>query len=212
MRNLLLGTTLLVTLGASAAVAQDFSISAGATLTSRYVSNGIPFSKGAAIQPYVEVESNGFYGGIWASNVGGVGNPKYEIDLYVGYRNEVGMFNYDVSYARYFYRNPNSYDGEMILRVGIAPAETFSLGAQFKSNYITKDKNYSLTANWDVIDNLSLSATAGKVDSTAAPSNYYIVSSSYAITDELSASLAYHKNSTAKGLAVLSLSYAFSMQ
>jgi uncharacterized protein (TIGR02001 family) len=212
MRKLLLTSTLLASMGASAAVAQDFSITAGATLTSRYVSNGIPFSKGVAFQPYVEVEASGFYGGIWASNVGGAGNPKYEVDLYAGYRNEVGIFSYDLSYARYFYRNPNSYDGEVILRLGLAPAETFSLGAQFKRNYITKDKNYSITANWDVIENISLSATAGRVDSTTSPSSYYIVSSSYSVTDELSASLAFHNNSTTKGLAVLSLSYNFSFQ
>lgn len=82
--------------GAVAAQARDCLIIAGATSTSRYVFSGQDYPKGTGFQPYLEFESGGFYGGLWASNVGGAENPKSEFNVYAGYRNQIGNFSYDV--------------------------------------------------------------------------------------------------------------------
>lgn len=209
MRKLLLTTSLIATISASAAAAQEFSISAGATLTTRYMVDGAPYSKGVAFQPWVEAEMNGFYAGLWASNIGGAAADG-EIDIYLGYRNEIGQFSYDISYAHYFDINPSADSGEFILSMAYAPVETFSIGTKIKYNHVFKTINTSLTAGWGVTEDLSLELTAGRVNKGGP--RYYVASASYAFNDSFSTTLAYHKNNRVKGTVVLSLDYSFSLR
>jgi uncharacterized protein (TIGR02001 family) len=209
MRKLLLTSTLLASLGASAAMAQEFSITAGATLTTRYMVDGAPYSKGVAFQPWVEVESSGFYAGLWASNIGGAAADG-EVDLYFGYRNEIGKFSYDVSYAHYFDFNPSADSGEFILSMAFAPVEAFSIGTKIKYNHVTKLTNTSLNTSWGITDALSADLTLGRVNKGGP--RYWVASTSYAFNDSFSATLAYHKNNTVKGKAVFSVDYSFSLR
>ncbi|MFN6979005.1 MAG: TorF family putative porin, partial [Gemmobacter sp.] len=95
--------------------AEGVTLTFGATIASEYESNGLRQSNGIAFQPSVEAEYRGFYAGIWASNVDqaiiGPGDT-FEYDLYAGYRNTVGAFSYDLSYAHYFYNGSGACCGE----------------------------------------------------------------------------------------------------
>ena len=218
MRHALATTAILAALAApGAAAAQQLSFSGGATLTSRYVADGIEQTTGAAFQPWIEGEINGFYFGAWMSNTARtITGSSTEIDLYVGYRNEVGRFSYDIGYARYIYRSPK-FDccGDLILAMGFAATDQLSLGVKVKHNPSrstnpAKQTNISVSADYAFTDKLSMGAVYGKV--TKGGMSYWSVGGSYAINDSFGIGLAYHDTSVSKGLAVLSLDYSFSFR
>lgn len=92
--------------------------SIGFTVTSEYVVGGLKQSDGPAFQPYIETQIGGFYVGVWASNVEGTlantAADNIEIDIYAGYRGEMGSISYDVGYFRYFYDDAGDCCGELI--------------------------------------------------------------------------------------------------
>lgn len=108
---------LLTTLVSSSAVAlaedSPHSFSGNVSLTSNYVFRGISQTGGdAAIQGGLDYShSSGFYLGTWASNVGWIedfqryGSGSMEIDLYGGFRGDVGStgLTFDVGAIRYMY-------------------------------------------------------------------------------------------------------------
>lgn len=213
MRRLLATSALALSLiGPSALAAQDLSVSAGATLTTRYVSNGIEQTTGAAFQPYIEAEVNGFYAGIWASNVSKVLlGSSTEVDLYFGYRNEVGKLSYDLGYARYLYRGPSvNCCGEVILSMGVAVSEQVNIGARVAYDPKAKIANSSLSLDFAAMDKLTLSAKVGQI--SKGGQTYYVVGGSYAVTDQLGVDLSWHDSDISKGVAVLSVSYDVSLR
>ena len=106
---------------AMAAEESPHSLSANVSLTSDYVFRGVSQTQGGpAIQGGFDYShASGFYVGTWASNVswvstkdplpGGSGdgwfkdNNSMEIDLYGGYKGEVGDLGYDVGVITYYY-------------------------------------------------------------------------------------------------------------
>lgn len=213
MRAFLTASALAIAVAApSVAAAQDLTVDAGFTLTSRYVSSGIAYSKGAAVQPYVELGVAGFYAGVWASNVSGPNSAPAtrEIDLYFGYRNEVGILSYDVGYARYTYNKGVGNAGEFLLSMEVAPTDMFTLGAALAYDNKAKVTNSSVSVGFAVNDKIGLHAGVGRVNKGGQ--RYWNVGGSYAFTDQLSADLTYHNTNQSKGLAVLSLSYNFSLR
>ena len=122
----------------------------------------------------------------------------------------MGRFSYDLSYWRYYDINPSAQTGDAILTLAFAPIETFSIGTTLKYNTTTKVRNASLNANWGINDALSLDLTAGQVNKGGP--RYWVAASTYTFNDAFSATLAYHKNNTVKGRAVLSLDYSFSLR
>lgn len=218
MRKFLASSALAAVLAAPTfAAAQELTFSGGVTLASRYVADGIEQTTGAAIQPWIEGEINGFYFGAWMSNTAkSIVGSSSEIDLYFGYRGEVGMFSYDIGYARYLYQNPK-FDccGDVILALGVAPTDQLSFGAKIKHNPSTasnptKATNLSLSADYAFNDKFSMGAVYGKV--TKGGMKYWSVGGSYAITDNVGIGLTYHDTSVSKGLAVLTLDYGFSFR
>jgi uncharacterized protein (TIGR02001 family) len=213
MRKFLASTALVAALGApSFAAAEGLSFSAGATLTSRYMANGIAQTTGAAFQPWVEGEVNGFYFGAWLSNTAkSIVGSSSEIDLYFGYRNEVGKFSYDVGYARYFYQNPRvDCCGEIIVNLGYAPTDALSLGVRVAHDPKAKVTNTSVSAGYAINDKISLEAKYGKLNKGGH--KYWSVGGSYALNDSLGLGVAYHDTSITKGRAVVSLDYSFSFR
>lgn len=196
----------------SQAKAQDVSISAGFAVTSEYVSNGLQQSNGAAVQPYIEVEINGFYAGIWASNVSAAiigGGDTYEYDLYAGYRNEVGRFSYDIGYAHYFYNNTGACCGEVILSMGVAATDTLSVGGLFKIDPNTSVTNIRGSVDFAPVDKLTFSAGYGTVSNSH---NYWSLGGSYAVNDNVSLDLTYHDTTISNGLIVGTVSFDFSLR
>jgi uncharacterized protein (TIGR02001 family) len=98
---------------AMAAEESPHKLSANVTLTSDYIFRGISQTGGeAAIQGGFDyTHSSGFYLGTWASNVGwiedfqGYGSGNVEIDLYGGFRGNIGKsdFTFDVGAIQYWY-------------------------------------------------------------------------------------------------------------
>lgn len=110
-RTLLASAALALVLSAASAQAQTLSF--GVTLTSDYISRGATQTNfGAALQPWIEYETNGFYLGAWASNVD-LGPDNVELDLYGGYRWSQGDLSLDVGYARYLYDSTGDAGGEL---------------------------------------------------------------------------------------------------
>jgi uncharacterized protein (TIGR02001 family) len=210
MRSALVSTALALGLALPTFVsAGDLSVSYGATLTSRYLANGIEQTTGAAFQPWVEAEIQGFYFGAWASNTdAAITGSDWEVDLYAGYRNEVGAFSYDLSYARYYYRSPSvNCCGEIILSMGMAASDALSLGVRFAHDPVADVTNSRLSVDYAVNDKIGLSAQVGTISNGGH--DYWNVGGSFAISDNFSVSAAYHDTSITKGLAVLSLDVSF---
>ncbi|MDO9524670.1 MAG: TorF family putative porin [Gemmobacter sp.] len=213
MRHLLASSALALTVAVpSLSAAQDVSVSAGFTLTSRYIASGIEQTKGAAFQPYVEAEINGFYAGIWASNVSkALLGSSSEVDLYAGYRNEVGKFSYDIGYARYLYRGPSvNCCGEIILSLGYAVTDTFNVGATVKHDPSASITNTSISMDFSPVDKITLAAAAGEI--SKGGHSYWSVGGSYALTDNTSLDLTWHDTNITKGLVVASVSMDFSLR
>ncbi|MGI3169161.1 TorF family putative porin [Pseudooceanicola sp. C21-150M6] len=209
MHALLKSSALSVLLGLpTLTAAQDFSLSSGVTLTSRYVSNGLEQTTGAALQPWVELGYGGFYLGTWASNTDdGITGSDYEIDVYAGFRNEVGKFSYDVGYARYYYTSPYvDCCGEFILSTALAPVEPLSLGLRFAYDPDADVLNSKISADY-TFDKITFGAAYGTINNGGH--EYWSAGASYALSDMFSVSGTWHDSSIAKGLAVVSLDASF---
>jgi uncharacterized protein (TIGR02001 family) len=198
--------------GASGAAAQDFSITAGATLTSRYMSDGLPLSKSPAFQPFVELEASGFYAGLWASNTSlALAGARGELDLYLGYRNEVGPLSYDLGYTRYIYLSPkDNCCGEAHFEMGYAVTDMLNTGGRLAYDPSSKKLNTSATLGLAPVENLSLDATIGQIN--RGGHRYWSAGGSYAFGDGVSASAAWHDTNIDKGRAVFSLDYSFNIR
>jgi uncharacterized protein (TIGR02001 family) len=214
MRAFLLSSVAVVGLSFPA-LSQELDVSAGFTLTSRYVSSGFALSDGVAFQPWAEASLNGFYVGAWGSNTSPAGaGADFELDLYLGYRNEIGQFNYDIGYAHYFMISPSSSSGEAYLNMGVAVTEQVNLGVGLRINPASGVWNTSLNGDVSVTDKISLSAQVGRY--TDGSSDYYNIGASYAFNDALSFDLSYHNSTSgslpAGGLIVGGLNYSFSLR
>ncbi|MGR3509103.1 MAG: TorF family putative porin [Sulfitobacter sp.] len=194
------------------ATAQDVSVSAGATLTSRYLFNGLEQSTGAALQPWLEAEYQGFYAGIWASNTArSLVGSSAEVDLYLGYRNAVGQFSYDLGYTRYYYRNPNvDCCGEVILALGYTPAEPLELGLRFAHDPVADYVNTRISLDYAINDKIGISTNYGTI--SKGGHDYWKVGGSYAISDNFGVDVAWEDTNISDGLIVVSLNTSFNLR
>jgi len=81
---------------ASAAAQADVSANLG--FASEYYYRGI-FQESSSASGGLDYESNGFYAGTWAADVG----DGLEVDLYGGYGGESGDFSYSIGFTGYYY-------------------------------------------------------------------------------------------------------------
>ena len=80
------------------------SVSANVSFTSDYIWRGMTQSDAPAIQGGFDFAAeNGFYAGIWGSNVNFNNGAGSELDLYFGYGTEIGGVGVDVGYISYEY-------------------------------------------------------------------------------------------------------------
>ena len=98
----------------------DYSLSANLGFASTYRYRGIDQTNGnPALQGGVDLSTaRGYYAGAWGSNVnwlsdagGGTISNSLEIDLYGGYRRQMGDFGYDAGLLAYYY--PGTYPAGM---------------------------------------------------------------------------------------------------
>jgi uncharacterized protein (TIGR02001 family) len=209
----LAGAGLAAMLAAGAAAAQDINVYGGVTLTSNYVFRSVTFSDdGAAVQPYVEVEINGFYAGIWGSNVdfGPGATDDYEVDYYLGYRGETaGGFSYDVNYALFTFDDTGECCGEFNVVLGLPVSDKIDLSAVFAYDPEASALASGIGASYAVTDALSVSGLFGRDEALAH--NYWDLGLSYSVNDTTSLDLRYHDTSDGDALLVAAVSLDFTL-
>jgi uncharacterized protein (TIGR02001 family) len=132
MRNILLVVGLL-SLPAFA------NVSANVTFSSDYIWRGMTQTDGPAMSGGFDFESeNGFYAGIWGSNVNFNDGAGSELDYYFGYGFEVGNVGIDLGYVVFDYpQNNTGLDFEEIV-IGLSMRDlglTFALGQDSAPDY-----------------------------------------------------------------------------
>lgn len=132
MRNILLVVGLL-SLPAFA------NVSANVTFSSDYIWRGMTQTDGPAMSGGFDFESeNGFYAGIWGSNVNFNDGAGSELDYYFGYGFEVGNVGIDLGYVAFDYpQNNTGLDFEEIV-IGLSLRDlglTFALGQDSAPDY-----------------------------------------------------------------------------
>lgn len=151
---------------AAIAAESPHSLSANVTLTSDYVFRGITQTSGEpAIQGGLDYShASGFYLGTWASNVSwledfqGYQSGSMEIDVYGGFRGDIGKtgLTFDVGAIQYMYPGK---------RAGATKADTSELYAALGWNWFTVKYSYYVSdevfgfANADGSDYLAISAS-----------------------------------------------------
>jgi uncharacterized protein (TIGR02001 family) len=105
MKKLL--TAVVVSAIAGSAIAQDLSLSADMTYTSKYVFRGVKVTE-QSIQPSVELSTGDFYAGVWSNQPIKSGEDN-EFDFYAGFGIPVNeTIKLDVGATYYYYPDSDS--------------------------------------------------------------------------------------------------------
>ncbi len=99
----------------------DEGLIANVGVTNNYIWRGVTQTddKPAVSAGIDYATDTGIYVGTWASNVDFGGDASTELDLYLGFANEVGEFSYDFGYVYYGYPDGDDIDfGEVYGSVG----------------------------------------------------------------------------------------------
>jgi hypothetical protein len=121
MKTLVVSTAMIALLLPTTVLAEDLSFGGGVTVTSNSLSDGLSETGNSpAIQPYFELNKNGFYAGVWATNLkDDVGN-RAELDLFLGYRGETAAgIGYDLGYTQHFYDKTHAASSELAVSLGV---------------------------------------------------------------------------------------------
>lgn len=164
-------------LSASDAMAQEVSLSYGVDFTSNYISKGSTQTEDRpAIQPYFEAAYGLFYAGVWASNVRFDGASDIEYDVYAGITPTWGSVSFDISFARYFYRDDNTNYGEAIVKTDWAASDRVTLGLDYyREVYADEDWLYLNAELTELPWELSVSGGVGSdLGSRDLGSNKYV--------------------------------------
>ena len=132
MRNILLVVGLL-------SLPTFANVSANVNFSSDYIWRGMTQTDGPAMSGGFDFESeNGFYAGIWGSNVNFNDGAGSELDYYFGYGFEVGNVGIDLGYVAFDYpQNNTGLDFEEIV-IGLSMGDlglTFALGQDSAPDY-----------------------------------------------------------------------------
>ena len=187
------------------ASAQAVSVYGGAALVYSPNYSGPGTDDQLELQPYIEAELNGFYGGIWLSFAK---QEVYdEVDLYIGYRNQTARgLSYDVNYTRYIYPNAGQdCCGEFGLTLGTAASDNLALYIDAFYDPEASNAAVDIGGEYLVTDNIGISAEIGSIKNGGAQE--WEFGSTYYINDTTSADLHYYDGSEYKGYVSLSLSF-----
>lgn len=201
---------------ATPAAGQEVTIRGGVTVTSNYVFRSVTQSDNdPAVQPWLEIESSGFYARVWGSGVSfddpgrGRAGDDYEVDYFLGYRSSFRGIRYDIGYARYTFDDSGDCCGEAQLTLGIPVTEDFDISPFVGYDTAENDLAAALTATYHINDILSVSGTYGRDNRESQ--DYWDAGFSYALNQQTSVDLRYHDSSKHDSLIVASLSYNFTL-
>ncbi len=165
----ILGMTALA-FSAGLAAAQDVVVYGGAELEFLHEEFGPGTGTSSYLSGYVEVETRGFYAGLWAQVADD--DLMDEVDLYLGYRAETaGGFSYDIGYSRYYYPNDGGdCCGEITLALGMPVGDKLSATLDLAYDPEAELGNAYVGAAFAVTDTVEISANYGVYEVDAAPS------------------------------------------
>ena len=165
----ILGMTALA-FSAGLAAAQDVVVHGGAELEFLHEEFGPGTGTSSYLSGYVEVETRGFYAGLWAQVADD--DLMDEVDLYLGYRAETaGGFSYDIGYSRYYYPNDGGdCCGEITLALGMPVGDKLSATLDLAYDPEAELGNAYVGAAFAVTDTVEISANYGVYEVDAAPS------------------------------------------
>jgi len=108
MKKILISAILASSITTSALVADEtqLSTSANMSFTSNYIWRGMTQTDNSpALQGGIDLGLNGFYLGLWGSNISWTNDDEssLELDVYAGYANSFAGIDYDIGYIRYAY-------------------------------------------------------------------------------------------------------------
>lgn len=151
--------------------ANDIDTVVNLTATSNYVARGMTQTNDkAAIFGEFITSYNGFFSGIWTSNIDFEGlTASREFDIYAGYGKNIAGFDTTLTYTKYVYPNTDdllNYD-EAELKI-IYPIGKFSLGGKYALATYTEHNGekynyYEGLASYD-FDILKLNTNAGSLE------------------------------------------------
>lgn len=160
------------------AAASELKDSGNVALTTNYVVRGISQSESsAAIQGGIDLERNGFYAGAWGSSIDftDLALPaSMELDLYGGWRPNLGPIALNLGFIYYAYPNADEDAGgfgemdfyELYAKAAVSPVDKFSLqGAVAFSPEFTLETGEAWyvegSAGYALSPRLTASATVG---------------------------------------------------
>ncbi len=185
----------------SDAKAQD--ISANIAVTSDYVFRGVSQTlEDPAIQAGVDLTVDGFYVGGWASNVDFGDNTDAEVDLYGGYRSEVGDYALDFGVIGYLYAGqPDEADYDYVeLKAAasraVGPA-TLGAAVYYSPDFFGAAEDEATYAEvngaWSPIDRWTISGAVGRQwVSSDLDYNTWNLGAAYQLTGNLAVDVRYH--------------------
>ena len=174
---------LLITLILTPFYAHSVEVSGNFTLGSDYIWRGVSQKGGAAMSAGIEAEQNGWYTGVWASQVDYGDNSDYEYDFYTGFSYDindelaidVGVIQYNFNnepdnkleewyaggtfrgFTAYYYEDLDNSDNHFAEYSHAFPIETVSLA------FFWQDPNdfYGINIGKD-FENYTITATYGE--------------------------------------------------
>lgn len=169
MRNLLVFGALVAASATAPAFAQDVTVTGNVTLVSDYQWRNVTQSNyDATIQGGIDLTtSSGFYVGTWASGVdfeNGPDDTNLEVDLYGGYRFDLGGVGADVGVIYYAYPDSEGSDINFYEVYGKL-SKTFdavTLGGSFNWDPDNETTFLDASVGYAVTPEFSLSAGYGK--------------------------------------------------
>lgn len=192
---------ILATLAAAAlvtgpAAAQDLIVYGGAELEFTFDEGGPGTGTTTDLSGYVEVETNGFYAGIWALTTND--DLAQEFDLYLGYRNEhASGLSYDVNYTRYFYPNDGgNCCGDLGLSLGMPLGDQLSVSTDLYYDPDAEIGSAYVGAAFAATDSLEVSANYGtyQVDG-ASNEQEWDLGATYYVGEETAVDMRYYDGS-----------------
>ena len=209
MRTRLASFALISLLLPAAAMAENLSFDGGVTVTSNYLSDGLSETgNNPAIQPHFELGKNGFFAGVWATNLKDDAGNRAELDLSFGYRGETGTgLGYELGYTRHFYDQTHAASSELALSLGVPVNDRLSVSGEVSYDLAEKTFGESLGAEFVLADAWTLHADVGRVEPSASVN--WGAGVSYALDNRTSLDLQVQDTTSTYPLVALSVNFAF---
>lgn len=189
----------------SEARAQEADVAFNVAASTDYVFRGVSQTEtDPAISGGVDVTAGAFYAGAWASNVSFAGDDdtNAEVDLYGGWRGEVGGWALDVGGVAYLYTNqPGGADydyveakvaasraiGPATIGAAVFWSPDFFGAAEDEATYVEANAAFAPADRWTVSGALGRQVVSSDFDYTT-----WNMGAAYQLTDNLAVDVRYH--------------------